>query len=351
MYKIKIINYKPYEYELLQEQLDQLGKEGFECKDLSFLSFFKKVDHPVSYKIDFFKQTGETPEEKMGYKEEFLYPYEEHDYIPIYNKKGMYVFMGKEDATIQQRLPSFITDKFAIKYLGYFIGVVFFVAFLANLAKINITIDSFLSYGMTLAFIGAIGLCLSFLYRSFMNYVLMMKLYQCSENNKSIREEMTLTRYRFLYKILFCISAFLIIGGVTEDIFNAKPFLVEEHPILRLSDLSIDEDSDLTLKRQQSFTIPNTFITLEVSDNDTVLYSKDYEFSSQKRADKFYQDVLDNPSDHLLTSAYEKENVIYGYTEKDLTTLYIKKENRVILVSVTFSLSQDQIDTILNHYY
>ena len=43
MYKIKIINYQPYEYELFQKTLDKLGQEGFSCQDLSFISLFKKV--------------------------------------------------------------------------------------------------------------------------------------------------------------------------------------------------------------------------------------------------------------------------------------------------------------------
>lgn len=42
MYKFKIINYKPYEYEILQHQLDQLGKDGYYTDDLSFVSIFKK---------------------------------------------------------------------------------------------------------------------------------------------------------------------------------------------------------------------------------------------------------------------------------------------------------------------
>ena len=58
MYKIKIINYQPYEYELFQKTLDKLGQEGFSCQDLSFISLFKKVKQPVYYKIDFYKSEG-----------------------------------------------------------------------------------------------------------------------------------------------------------------------------------------------------------------------------------------------------------------------------------------------------
>ena len=49
---IKIINYKPYEYELLQEKLSKWGEKGYQTKDLSFISFFKKTDSPVYYQID-----------------------------------------------------------------------------------------------------------------------------------------------------------------------------------------------------------------------------------------------------------------------------------------------------------
>ena len=42
MYKIKLINYKPYEYELLQEKLNQLGQDGYKCEDLSLI-FLKAI--------------------------------------------------------------------------------------------------------------------------------------------------------------------------------------------------------------------------------------------------------------------------------------------------------------------
>ncbi|MFQ7801011.1 MAG: hypothetical protein ACLRHW_16080 [Coprobacillus cateniformis] len=70
MYKIKIINYQPYEYELFQT-LDKLGQEGFSCQDLSFISLFKKVKQPVYYKIDFYKSEG-NQDLKNGKSQSFL---------------------------------------------------------------------------------------------------------------------------------------------------------------------------------------------------------------------------------------------------------------------------------------
>ena len=97
MYKIKIINYQPYEYELFQKTLDKLGQEGFSCQDLSFISLFKKVKQPVYYKIDFYKSEGKSRFEKMENRNHFLNYYIERDYQPIYSKRGMYVFKGQKE--------------------------------------------------------------------------------------------------------------------------------------------------------------------------------------------------------------------------------------------------------------
>ena len=44
--KLMIMNYKPYEYELLQDKLDALGKKGYKTNHLSYISFLKKQIHP-----------------------------------------------------------------------------------------------------------------------------------------------------------------------------------------------------------------------------------------------------------------------------------------------------------------
>ena len=91
------MNYRPYEYELLQEKLNALGQLHYTTDDLSLITIFKKVDTPVYYKIDFFHATGKTKAEKKKQKESFYDPYLDEFYQPIYNKKDMYVFVGDHE--------------------------------------------------------------------------------------------------------------------------------------------------------------------------------------------------------------------------------------------------------------
>lgn len=351
MYKIKIINYKPYEYELLQQKLDELGKDGYECKDISFLSIFKKTDHPVYYKIDFFKQIGTSRVEQMALKEQFFYPYLDKDYSLVYKHRGMYAFMGTKDVPIHSKKPKeTITKKINFNYLTYFLLTLMFVGFFTYKIITQMNVDSLLSYGMTFVYIGGFLLGLTELYRTFMNFMMMNKFHEFYLQKKSLLEEINLKNYRFIYKILFCVSLTLLVGGLIEDVFNAKDFSLEEHPILRLNDLSIENQSELTYKKQSSFTVPHSYTTLETTQENEVLYTKEYQFASLKLANSFYQDIIKDPKEQSLTSVKEHNRVLYGYVDKDLTTLIIQKEKNVILVSVTFPLSQDQIDTILNHY-
>lgn len=348
MRQFKIINYKPYEYELLQEQLNNLGKDGYECKDLSLFSFFKKTNHPVYYKIDFFKQIGTSRTEQMVLRERFFQPYIDHDYVLIGKSKNMYVFMGNKDVQIKTHHNRQITNKINFNYLSVFLFVMLAFIFLTYKLITNANIDTFLTYGMIFVTLGSLIIGASAMYRTFINFIMMNKFHIAQSKKASLLKDVDLRTYRSVYKILISLSFVMIIGGMIEDVFNSKSFTPDVHPVLTLADLSVKNKSNKEYKVQSSFLVPHTYTTLEITEHQDVLYTKEYQFISSSFANYFYQNIKKNPSSQGLTLIKEN-NVLYGYTKDDLTTLIIKDDKKIHFISVTFSLDKDQIETIIKH--
>ena len=103
--KFMIMNYKPYEYELLQTKLNKLGQQGYITQELSFVTIFNKVDYPVYYHIDFHKTIGSTKIERQKDKDAFARKYQQKDinlfmqniiclFLFLKNKKT-FLFLGK----------------------------------------------------------------------------------------------------------------------------------------------------------------------------------------------------------------------------------------------------------------
>ena len=75
MSKIKLIYYRPYEYELLQETLNQLANDGYDAKQLHLLTLFKKTQKHVHYIVDVFHSTQKSINGKLAVRDKFLDPY------------------------------------------------------------------------------------------------------------------------------------------------------------------------------------------------------------------------------------------------------------------------------------
>lgn len=46
----------------------------------------------------------------------------------------------------------------------------------------------------------------------------------------------------------------------------------------------------------------------------------------------------------------EDHHILYGYQNQKLTTLIIQKENRVVLLSLSFTPTPQQIQKMINYY-
>lgn len=352
MYKIKIMNFRPYEYEALNKQLEQLGKEGYYTDDLSLVSIFKKVNRPVYYKIDFLNTKGLKKTDKRKQKEIFYDPYLDKDYHPIYNKRGMYVFVGEQKHTSTldlKKKKEYIDFQTIFQYIWNGIGALILLITFSLISLHYSTIDTFLTYGITFVYGGIILALITCLYRCSINSLGMFKFKNKIINNQNPLSLSLIKKTRSFYLVLSILSCILIAGGLIEDSTNAKSFTLKDNPMITLKDIGIISENQSSLQKHSSFTVPASYQYIEMA-NDTIIYTKQYHLSSKERATQLVKDFNNNPNQYLCTKVETKNNIIYGYNENTLATLIIQRDNIVSLISFDLKINDEQINKIISFY-
>ena len=344
--KFKYINYKPYEYELLQEELDQLGKEGYDCNDLSMISIFRKKDHPIYYKVEFYLS-----EEKEKYKrdKDIAKYYERHTefgFFPIYSKNGMYVFSGNEDHTFKQNEYSNgvkLADKRIPNIFLILCGVFVLTVALYYCLFAAQSVTAFLTYGKVISYIGILALCVSFIYR-------LCNDYHFSNNvKKGIYSYDKIKKTHKIAISSLLISLVLIFGGLCEDMINIKDINYDHHPYIQFKDLGYNGQSEINTSSSHGFIIKNAYSTYEAQ-GDHVLYTKEYDFNSVKQAELYIETLIKRPSDIISTKIEKHDDMYYGYFNDTLNTVIFIKDHKVIIVTYSLPINDDMIKTIKNFY-
>lgn len=349
--KLMIMNYKPYEYELLQEKLNQYGQEGYLTHDLTLLTTFQKMKHPVYYKIDFYRPEGHNKKDKYIDEQAFIDRYQQKGFQNIYKKHHMYVFVieKKRDLSIDWELKDDIVQhSFRLLSLGAaFLSIVAFSMILYYSSQASY--DKFMSYGILIAFLGILLALIASAYRNYLNFYGMSIFHSKLKKSNPHFKLHKLALLRKPYFICILISVIFMIGGLIEDTFNAKSFTQNEHPIMTLKDLGIDKKTSLSTQMYSGFVIPHSYISLEKT-NDDALYIKEYQFSSSHKSQDLFKQFQLTPNQYGANHIEVKNNIIYGYYNKDIVSLVIMKEKSVILILPSFALTETHIDEITNFY-
>ncbi|MFR1297785.1 MAG: hypothetical protein ACLSBH_21580 [Coprobacillus cateniformis] len=111
---------------------------------------------------------------------------------------------------------------------------------------------------------------------------------------KNIRQSFSrLKKWRLIYIICAMISLSCFAGGLVEDIFNARSYTLKEHPIITLEKLGISGKSTIQTKKHSSFTVPHYYSALEMTNDETILLTKEYQLNSQQRVKNFLKISID----------------------------------------------------------
>lgn len=349
--KFMIMNYKPYEYELLLEKLNQYGKEGYITNSLSFFTSFKKIKHPVYYKVDFYRPEGHSKKEKHIDEQAFIDRYQQKGFQNIYKKHHMYVFVAekKRDLSIDWELKDDIVQhSFRLLSLtGAFLSVVAFSMILYY--ALQSSYDKFMSYGILIAFIGILSALIASAYRNYLNFYGMTIFNSKLKKSNPHFQLNKLSLLRKPYFICIAISAIFMVGGLIEDTFNAKEFTQKDHSFLTLKDLGVDQKSNLSTQMYSGFVVPHSYISLEQTNKDA-LYIKEYQLSSMQKSMELFKQFQSTPNQYGANHIEIKDNIIYGYYDKNIVSLIIMKDKSVILILPSFSLDETHINKIEDFY-
>lgn len=351
--KLMIMNYKPYEYELLQEKLDELGQAGYTTDELALITFFKKVDHPVYYYIDFHKTFGSSKIERQMDKKAFAKKFQKNGLQPIYAKHNMFVFTSKKSKDISipwEERDDIATGPFKwLSLIAFFISLACLTLFSKYL--FNASFDKFMSYGITITYIGVILLFITTSLRNYLSFHHMSIFHSKIKNNNPHFSIKALKLQRIIYHVLAVISVITVFGGIIEDVFNQQSFDPQQHQVIQLSDFKITDESSLSTQSYSSFTIPHSYISLEeVKDGDDALYVKEFEFSSTQTAKKRFQQMKDLPHLYAGNRAEIKDSILYGYYNDQLVSVTLLHDEAVTIIIPTFELTQENINIITEFY-
>lgn len=349
--KCMIMNYKPYEYELLQNKLDKLGKAGYITNDLTLLTFFKKVKKTVYYHIDFYSPNGKNAEEKKIDESLFIEHYTNNGLKNIYKKHNMYVFSSYKkynksiDWNVKQNI---IPHSFRLLSLGLcFISIV--IISMLMYSSLQGSYDKFMSYGITIAYIGVIILLISSAFRNYLNFYGMTSFHSKIKKMTPHFQTKKTSSLRKIYFSILSISLIFICSGLIEDTFNPKQFTSLDHPFITLQDLGINQKSELSTQKYSGFVVPHSYISLEETENDA-LYIKEYQLSSHQNAINLFNEFKITPSKYGANKIDENNNMILGYYNQDIVSIVILKNKSVIMIIPSFTLNSENITKIVDFY-
>ena len=100
--KIKLTNYDTSEYKLLETKLNNLSKQGYNCDNADFFTFFKHDNKRFYYKTDIFIPDKNSHQKNHEQRDKWLLNYLDHGYKFIGKTHKIYVFKNKKDITIKE---------------------------------------------------------------------------------------------------------------------------------------------------------------------------------------------------------------------------------------------------------
>jgi hypothetical protein len=337
-YMIKLFLYGINEYLLLEEELNKLGKKGYSSSNISYLSFFKKTDQPVYYKVDLFKAKSKSINKRYEEQMYFMDYYLERDYKLISNFKNMYVFKGNQPIKSKNidttNLKSIKAKKLILFILSLLLLFILYQVIVVPLRLYHLTTN-----GRILFYISLLFFVLSLSYRLYVEYNGIAKLMN-KEKQKNIE---------LLHKIstvipMICLC--MIICSQALEMLETQSIDIPSD-ILTLKDFQINDNTEYSMIKKSSFIIPKTYEYIEYTqEQKEALIIKQYQLSNQNDVTKLVNEYLEKKD----SSSIKKEKNYYLCYENNEVYLVIDiQDTTVTVVNTSFALNQDDITKITAH--
>ena len=94
--KFKLTNYDPSNYKLLEAKLNELSKQGYNCKNVDMFTIFKHDNKRQYYKTDIFVPDKNKQASNREQRDKWLLEYVEHGYEFIGKSRKIFVFKAED---------------------------------------------------------------------------------------------------------------------------------------------------------------------------------------------------------------------------------------------------------------
>ena len=338
--KILLMNYQPYEYQLLQDKLDTLTQSGYYPKSMGFITFFHKEESDERLVVDVFKSSSRDYEQKMRDQQAFLDPYIDASYNVLYtNKNGLYIFNGShQPPTKYLNKHNTNLKKGSYKYLFYFVLCLIALLVFSFVLSDGLSFTSMTSYGSCLMPIGIVGFLFSFVYYF---YDVFLKTFRFDRNKNekiSLKDKIN----HIVHHVLISICVIFVIGCLVEDFTNTKNISTSDHDVYTLN-----SDSSYTYTVNHGLLSTSYYNYKEYDNDDYVLNVKEYDFENSSN---YYDEIISSPSLIGCDEIKSYETYDIGIYNGEKNIVMIHDENKIIIINVMKDISDNQINEILEFY-
>ncbi|MEE0965892.1 MAG: DUF2812 domain-containing protein [Bacilli bacterium] len=330
---IKLFHYDIYEYQLLQNKLNQIAKEGYTTDKISYITFFRKNDKPVYYLVDIFTSNEKSILKKREDKQKYIDYYLENDYELISTFKNLLVFKGEKEINprhFKQNIAEKEINKrllhFSLALLLFFIILIFFI-FPLNIYDLT-------TNGKILYYVSLILISLAIVYRTLLKWI---GIYRFSKKEILYKN---LNKNYILSTIFPIITVLLMIIGLVLDVINTTVPKAKPSYIPTLTEYQINEKTEYSIIKHTSILIPESYEYIEYTANqEKSLYSQVYLFDNNEKAQALFKNLLSKP-DKLYVDKFKKtsNNEYLGYYENKAYLKLTLQNNMVIIINTTFEI-------------
>lgn len=369
MIKIKLMNYDASEYKMMEEDLNILASKGYTCSSVDLVTLFKKDTKKVHYITDIFYAKEKTQFAKRREKDAWLASYIDYGYHTIGKVRNVYVFKGGSNNPKCKKTPVHLLAEYfkgirtILKMILLILALSLCVYFIPSVFS-NTDMYQFVTNGSILIHYTPVIICLTLLFRAFINY------YNTNQIKRKLKNKETLIltnqnkyrKFRLAYIYLLIASSLLLILGIALDSLERKEMPLDTSKILTLESFGIEGNTKeySTYTTASSILIPNSYTYLEQSGTldikegqyGNLLSINYYELKEEASATSFIDSIV---AKHDVTKIelFNNQDTVYLYStvENIADTMVIKDKNTILMIATSFDLSLPEYQKVIFDFY
>ena len=173
--KFKLTNYDPSNYKLLETKLNELSKQGYNCKSVDMFTIFKQDNKRQYYKTDIFVPDKNKQTSNREQRDKWMLEYVEHGYEFIGKSRKIFVFKADKDIKVKETnrellLNYFKKNRTLLNILLVSISLLLSFSLIPSMF-FNNSPDEFVTNGSILIHFAPLFLCIGLIVRFFTNYI------------------------------------------------------------------------------------------------------------------------------------------------------------------------------------